>query len=383
MIGFSSRRCLVGCGLWLVALGSSGCGGSEEEGEGLSDAQASGDPAGSGTMPTAPLGGGGAGSSPEASGGAPPVLDENGCDPDTQVSCRGECFTAVGDEAAGCQLLRVGGNVFAFDVQHMIASEGDLYYSAGFGVSVLRLASLTDETLSGAPQYVNGMLLTDDSVYVTTQANDSGTIGPGTVQRVPRSGGEANALVTGAQGAGNPAVVGDTLFFTIGFGSAYSVPIDGSAEAMPLPIDASSLLADGTDLFFAEALVTNFPISVAPAGDFENPTELVVEAFDPELLTVHDGFLYYIDDDTSLSRVPRDGGTVEVLQEISGYVSHQGGELFTIATVDGNGIASVTPLAGGTPSEIAEFSDSVIGVTATATHFYVSVKGGAIFEVTR
>lgn len=381
-----ARATLGGRGvLLLAALSAVACGGSDTSEGGD---ETGNDPVVPGAEPEATntAGSGGAPALPMASGGsggAEVMLDENGCNPETQVSCRGECFTDVGDEAAGCRLIRVSSSVLAVDALAMIAGDGAVYYSAGFGVGAIRLPSLEEEEIASAPKYVREMLLIGDALYITTQASDSGTIGPGTVQRVPLSGEGALPLVTGATGAGNLAVVGETAFFTIGFGTLYSVPIDASAEAVQLTPSTSSLLGDGTDLIFAEAAVTNFPIKVAPADDLEMATELVAEAFDPELLTVLDGFLYYIDDDTTLSRVARDGGTVEVIHSLEGFHSVVGAEVFSSTTMDGNGTALSTPIEGGSATEIATFSSSIVTISATSTHFYVSVSGGAIFEIAR
>ncbi len=368
---------LVGCGsdgaspsagaAGSAAGGSAGAGGAVMSGAGT---------AGAGPA----LGGGG-------TGGGASMRDEYGCDLATQVSCHGECFAAVGEEKGGCRLLRFTPSAGSSKIGQMTVDGTDLFYAGSSGLSAIRLASMADELVADKPQYVDSIVPAGDFVYMTTGANDEGTFGPGTVQRAPRAGGAATHLVTGVTGPFNLTILEPNAFFSVGFGTLYSTPVAGGMDPVKTTVSAQSLLADGNDLIYAIAGVTNFPIMVAPGGDFATAVEVVPETFDPQLITVLDGKIYWFDDDGNYLRVPKAGGATETVKpKTAGYGAwrHSHTDILSSVTTAGKSTVSAMPIAGGDWTEIGKFSVSAEAATSNATHYFVALGAhGAVFQITR
>lgn len=350
-----------------AAGGSAGAGGGVMSGSGT---------AGSGL----PLGGGGA-------GGGASVRDEYGCDLATQVSCHGECFGAVGEEKGGCRLLRFVASAGGSKIAELAVDGTDLFYAGTSGLRAIRLASMADELVADKPKYVSSIVPAADFVYLTTSASDGGTFGPGTVQRAPRAGGAATPLVTGVTGPFNLTILEPNAFFSIGFGTLYSTPVAGGMEPVNTTVNAHSLLADGNDLIYAIAGVTNFPIMVAPGADFATAVEIVPETFDPTLITVLDGKVYWFDDDGNYLRVPKAGGAPETVKPTTagyGPWRHSQFDILSSTTMAAKSTVSALPIAGGEWTEIGKFSASAETATSNATHYFVALGAhGAIFQIAR
>lgn len=368
---------LVGCGsdgasppvaaAGSAAGGSAGAGGGAMSGSGT---------AGSGLA----LGGGGA-------GGGASTRDEYGCDLATQVSCHGECFGAVGEEKSGCRLLRFVPSPGGSKIAELAVDGTDLFYAGVSGLRAIRLTSMADELVADKPKYVSSIVPAGDFVYVTTSASDSGTFGPGTVQRAPRAGGVVTPLVAGVTGPFNLTILEPNAYFSIGFGTLYSTPVAGGVEPVKTTVNAHALLADGPDLVYAIAGVTNFPIMVATGGDFATAVEVVPETFDPTLITVLDGKIYWFDDDGNYQRVPKTGGTPETVKPTTagyGPWRHSQSDILSSVTTAGKSTVSALPIAGGEWTEIGKFSASAETATSNATHYFVALGAhGAIFQITR
>ncbi len=251
--------------------------------------------------------------------------------------------------------------------------------------AVVRLASGADETLSTAPKWVDAIVPTADFVYVATNGNNEGTFGPGTLQRVPRAGGDAEMLLNASSIPSRPVVMDPTVFFLWG-GRIHSLPVEGGQEPLDSEVKAGELIADGTDLVYAESNFTNFPIFVAPSDDLSAAVEIVPEVFDPILLGVVEGFVYFLDDDENLLRVPKAGGDVETVRAADAefpYFAHSKTDIFSHVT-DADGITTVrrVPITGGEPVVVQTFSSAPSAVASSATHDYVAI-GSTVFEVAR
>lgn len=375
---------VVAVGAGLLGCGSDGASpnmGASGSAAGGTAGASGGVASGGGTAGAGPaLGGGGA-------GGGASVRDEYGCDLATQVSCHGECFGAVGEEKGGCRLLRFVASAGGSKVAQLAVDGSDLFYAGTSALRAIRLTSMADEEMMAKPKYVDSIVPAGDFVYVTTNASDGGTFGPGTVQRAPRAGGATTSLVAGVTGPFNLTILEPNAYFSIGFGTLYSTPLAGGAEPVETMVNAHALLADGNDLIYAIAGVTNFPIMVATGGDFATAVEVVPKTFDPTLITVLDGKIHWFDDDGNYLRVPKAGGTTETVKAATagyGYWRHSPTDVFSSTTTAGKSVVSAMPTAGGEWKEIAKFSASAETATSNATHYFVALGAhGAIFQIAR
>lgn len=292
------------------------------------------------------------------------LLDVPECDDFSSTSCNGHCVTTA-EPSNGCQavLLVLAVSEFARDdaglyFSRQASSYSLLYELAADTGAPLELARPPGDNVSV------GLSLADDLLYFDVRS---------TLFSIPRAGGDISEPLAQLPVTGQFVVVGDRVFSDDPFDpEVHEIDLnDGSTVVHPRNV--TSMLRDGTDLYFVEADT----LYLASGAKFDATRELAPGPVGT-LLGIEGDHVYALggtDSERAVRRFPKTGGTSELIRTLGSKGTAALGPdavVFTHTERDREFVCTVD-LAGKHPTIHGYLPAAPSLLAASANHLYAAI----------